>query len=161
MMSSIRQRFLGPALLFGAALLFAATVPAHAQDGPTLHEFVPADLKENIDLSSTDATGQLPAAVRTPSGTITPPDVRTTPDPRRVYHKASDDAGAGFRPDRDTRRPHVEHYDDPFTPTLTPFKRMYAYDGVRSDYTLYVRETQHRPDRHDRLAARWGRPFLR
>ncbi len=133
-------------VLLAILCLVAAVMPAHAQDdGPMLHEFVPPDTKENIDLSSTDASGQLPAAIRTPSGTITPPDVRTSPDPRRVYQKPSNDVASGFRPDRDTRRPHVEHYDDPFTPTLTPFKRMYAYDAVRDDYTLYVRDTEQRP----------------
>ena len=134
-----------PAFFAGAlALACALALPAHAQDdGPILHEYIEPDPNENLDLSRTDASGQLPASVRTPSGTITPPDVRTTPEPRRVYQQPGSDA-PGFRPDRDTRRPQVERYDDPFIPSLTPFKRMYAYDAVREDYSLYVRDPQPR-----------------
>jgi len=141
------RRTVGPAGWALAALLaWSVASPAHAQsDGPVLHEYVAPDVKENIDLSATDASGQLPSAVRTPSGTITPPDVRTSPEPSRVYHQRPDADASSFRPDRDTRRPHVEHYDDPFTPTLTPFKRMFAYDAVRDDYTLYVRDSERRP----------------
>lgn len=123
-----------------AALLGGAFGPAaRAQDSePVLHEYIAEDSGDAADLGRTDPTGELPASIRTPSGTITPPDVRTTPDPRRVYHNPSGGPGSGFRPDRDTRRPHVEQYDDPFSPTLTPFKRMHAYDAVRDDYTLVV-----------------------
>ncbi|MEQ9317698.1 MAG: hypothetical protein RIF41_01015, partial [Polyangiaceae bacterium] len=123
-----------------AALLGGAWGPAaRAQDSePVLHEYIAEDSGDAADLGRTDPSGELPASIRTPSGTITPPDVRTTPDPRRVYHNPNGGPGSGFRPDRDTRRPHVEQYDDPFSPTLTPFKRMHAYDAVRDDYTLVV-----------------------
>src|SRR5262245_32966889 len=107
---------------------------------PMLHEYIAPNPDEDVDLSGGNAAGQLPAAVRTPSGTITPPDIRSTPEPNRVYEK--NPSGPTFRPDRDTRRPQVEHYDDPFTPSLTPFKRMHAYDAVQDDYTLYVRDPQ-------------------
>ena len=80
-------------IALAAAVVMSAILPAHAQDSePILHEYVAPDVKENIDLSSTDASGQLPAAIRTPSGTITPPDVRTTPDPRQVYQKPGGDS---------------------------------------------------------------------
>jgi hypothetical protein len=131
------------ALVIAAGLSAGLSLPgpsAHAQSGgPVLHEYIAPNASEDVDLSSTSASGQLPAAVRTPSGTITPPDVSTTPDPQRVYHQSAG-VGASFRPDRDTRRPDIERYDDPFTPSLTPFKRMFAYDAVRDDYTVYVRD---------------------
>ncbi len=47
-----------------------------------------------------------------------------------------------YEPDRDTRRPHVENYDDPFSPATAPFKRLRAYDGVDADYALHVRDKQ-------------------
>jgi transglutaminase-like putative cysteine protease len=130
-----------------AALLIAAgsVLPTDAgaqEDGPVLHEYLAADADDDINQGSTAPGSELPAAIKTPSGTITPPDVRTTPEPQRVYEPSG--PAPGFRPDRDTRRPQVEHYDDPFTPTLTPFKRMFAYDSVREDYSLYVRDPQHR-----------------
>lgn len=139
-----RALFLLGAALLGAVLLLGAllvALPATAQEqAPVLHEYMPPDLAEDIDFSSTNASGQLPAAVQTPSGMISPPDVRTTPDPSQVYHQ-NDSGGFKFRPDRDTRRPDVERYDDPFTPNLTPFKRLHAYDAVRDDYSLYVRDS--------------------
>jgi len=118
--------------------LLAQRADAQPSSQPMLHEFLPDDTKEDLDLDATTAEGQLPAAIRTPSGTIKPPDVSRDPDPKRVYSEHSSE-DASFRPDRDTRRPDVEHYDDPFSPTLTPFKREYAYDAVREDYSLYVR----------------------
>jgi len=125
----------------GGLLLLAVTVRADAQgSGPLLHEFLPPDPAEDMSMSSTNSTGDFPGAVKTPSGTIAPPDVYNTAAPDRVYREP-DRQQAGFRPDRDTSRPHVENYDDPFTPSLTPFKRMYAFDAVRSDYSLYVRDT--------------------
>src|SRR5262249_51893958 len=49
---------------------------------------------------------------------------------------------ATFRPDRDTRRPDVLPYEDPFTPSTAPFKRLVAFDTVDASYTLSVRDTR-------------------
>ena len=119
-------------------LLLGQRADAQTAGQPMLHEFLPADTQEDLALETTAAAGKLPAAIRTPSGTITPPDVSREPEPSRIYREPAAEE-PGFRPDRDTRRPEVEHYDDPFSPTLTPFKRLYAFDAVRDDYTLYVR----------------------
>ena len=45
-----------------------------------------------------------------------------------------------FAPDTDTRRPEVSDYDDPFTPSTAPFKRLEAFDAVLSDYHVEVRD---------------------
>jgi len=119
-------------------LVWTVAQQADAQPAePVLHEYLTPDTKEDLALATTTESGQLPAAIRTPSGTVTPPDVNRDPDPRRVYHESSGDESR-LRPDRDTRRPEVEHYDDPFSPSLTPFKRLHAYDAVSEDYTMYV-----------------------
>jgi transglutaminase-like putative cysteine protease len=128
-----------------ACALVALAVGARGDGGPVLHEFVPADGSDAADFDSTSSSGALPAAVHTPSGTITPPDIHTSPPPHRIYQKDRETTDATFQPDRDTRRPHTESYDDPFSPALTPFKRMYAYDAVREDYTLFVRDEQLKP----------------
>ncbi len=47
-----------------------------------------------------------------------------------------------FAPDRNTKRPEVTGYDEPFTPSTAPFKRLEAYDAVRSNYALSVRDTR-------------------
>ncbi|MCA9621191.1 MAG: transglutaminase domain-containing protein [Myxococcales bacterium] len=144
-LATSRRRGRWGAVLAAAVVLVGLGVAVEGravaqQAEPMLHEYFEEQAGEALEISRTDASGELPASVETPSGTITPPDIRTTPDPRRVYHEQNGSAATGFRPDRDTRRPHVEQYDDPFTPTLTPFKRMFAYDAVRDDYTLVVQK---------------------
>lgn len=137
--SAARLRSWPAAGLLALVWLWSAAHPAHAQPSePMLHEYLAPDTSEDLELSATTPSGQLPAAVRTPSGTITPPDVSRSPEPRRVYRERGSDE-ATFRPDRDTSRPEMERYDDPFTPALTPFKRLHAFDAVREDYSLYVR----------------------
>jgi hypothetical protein len=128
-----------PSVLSLALLTLWSVTVAADDDGPMLHEYLPPDERESADLARTDASGTFPEAVETKSGLIQPPDIRTSPLPSRVYHQQSADA-SGFRPDRDTRRPNIEQYDDPFTPSMTPFKRMNAYDAVREDYSLYVQD---------------------
>ncbi len=45
-----------------------------------------------------------------------------------------------FAPDTDTSRPVVNDYDDPFTPSTVPFKRLEAFDAILSDYHVEVRD---------------------
>jgi transglutaminase-like putative cysteine protease len=50
-----------------------------------------------------------------------------------------------FVPDRDTRRPGLLPYDEPFTPSTAPFKRVAAFDAVDSAYRLYVSSPERQP----------------
>jgi len=85
--------------------------------------------------------GNLPAAIQTPRGPVAAPDPQALPgDSDATYGAASNQDQ--FRPDRDTSRPQINGYDDPFVPGTAPFKRLSAFDAVREDYTLYVREAQ-------------------
>jgi len=81
----------------------------------------------------------LPAALATPGGAVAAPDPRRPPaatDP--TYGDGRQDEV--FAPDRDTRRPpDVAGYDEPFTPSTAPFKRVSAFDAVSADEHLYVR----------------------
>jgi len=119
-------------LLLFAAL--AAAIPALA-DGPVLHEYIEANPQEDLALSATTLDGEMPAAIDTPSGVVSAPGVE-----RRATENAygggstPDSVDASYKIDRDTTRPEVVGYDDPFTPSITPFKREYAYDTV--DYSL-------------------------
>ncbi|HEU4583551.1 MAG TPA: transglutaminase domain-containing protein [Polyangiaceae bacterium] len=45
-----------------------------------------------------------------------------------------------FSIDRNTERPSHVSYEDPFTPTLVPFKRLVVYDSVSRDGELIVRD---------------------
>jgi hypothetical protein len=115
--------------------------PAHAE-GPTLHEYLPPDEAEDVALNTTTASGVLPSALDTPSGVVRAPDVATPVDPRAsVYGNGtalSTGPEAHYRIDSDTSRPDTIGYDDPFTPALTPFKRLYAYDAVDAAFDLVV-----------------------
>ncbi len=84
--------------------------------------------------------GELPAALQTPSGIVGAPDPRVSCRPATDSAYRSGSEHDVFVPDRDTRRPNVSSYDDPFTPATAPFKRLEAFDAVRADYELYVRD---------------------
>lgn len=133
-----------------ALVVLAVTPPAIAQRpaaGPTLHEPIPPDPREDAALSLT-LEGDLPAAIETPRGLVSAPDparpVGTGDAPYSAAPKA-DAPGSTFRPDRDTRRPDMLPYDDPFSPSTAPFKRLSAYDTVDASYTLSVRDAHTTP----------------
>ncbi len=131
-------------------LVLATTPPAIAQRGlgsPTLHEPIPPDPREDVALSIA-LEGDLPAAIDTPRGLV------AAPDPARPFGTGdapyspvprTDAPGSTFRPDRDTRRPDALPYDDPFSPSTAPFKRLSAYDTVDANYTLSVRDSHALP----------------
>lgn len=115
-------------------------VSAQASSPSILHEFIPPDPTEDISFAATTLDGDLPAAIQTPSGVATAPDPARPPSAEHVYNGATtdDSPNSTYEPDRDTRRPNVEHYDDPFSPSTVPFKRLRAYDSIDDNYTLRV-----------------------
>ncbi|XYI00539.1 transglutaminase-like domain-containing protein [Sorangium sp. So ce1128] len=142
-MSVSRRRRGGWARSLLVFALACAVSPLADAQGSLLHEFIAPDPAEDVSLATTTLDGGLPAAIQTPSGLATAPDPQRPPStPQQVYSNVGSDAGpeASYEPDRDTRRPNVERYDDPFSPATAPFKRLQAYDAVRADYSLVVRE---------------------
>jgi transglutaminase-like putative cysteine protease len=133
-----------------AALLVAGLSGAAAAGNPiVLHEPIPPDAAEDLALRVA-LTGDLPAAIQTPGGVVGAPDPLRPPAPWDASYGASG-ASDAFAPDTDTRRPEVSDYDDPFTPSTAPFKRLEAFDAVLSDYHVEVRDS-----RLVRLAALQG-----
>lgn len=134
-------------VVFALAAMIAVSGTVAAQQSSILHEFLPPDPKESLSFNTTTIDGDLPAAMQTPSGIATAPDPRRPPDARNLYGGATTDdtPESTYEPDRDTRRPNVENYEDPFTPSTAPFKRLRAFDAVLEDYTLAVREKTLRP----------------
>jgi len=126
---------------FFLAVVVASSGVVDAQSS-ILHEFVPPDAAEDLSYTTTTIDGDLHAAVKTPSGVATAPDPRRPPDARNLYGGTTvdDSPDSTYEPDRDTRRPNVENYEDPFVPSTTPFKRLRAFDKVLDDYTLAVRD---------------------
>jgi hypothetical protein len=127
-----------------ALALVVSTAGAARAAGPVLHERVPSDPAEDARLGVA-IDGDLPAALSTPSGLVTAPDPHRMPSAPGESN-AADSAltnaapNARFHPDRDTHRPDVVPYDDPFTPSTAPFKRLLAFDAVDSSYALSVRD---------------------
>jgi transglutaminase-like putative cysteine protease len=129
-------------------LLSVLLLAARADATPILHEPIPPDTRDDL-LLGVVLDGNLPAAVETPSGIVAAPDPRRAlgQDETRLGRFATlqghrfDTAGAStYVPDTDTRRPDTLPYDDPFTPSTAPFKRVVAFDAVDSSYRLYVRD---------------------
>jgi hypothetical protein len=129
-----------------AAMLVAMGVswalPADAYQ-PVLHELIPPDDGEDLALAVTTAEGDLPAAIETRSGVVRAPETQRVPSSKESAYREPllPNAPPTYRPDRDTRRPSMVRYDDPFSPSIAPYKRLRAYDAVGPDYALKVRDS--------------------
>lgn len=133
-----------PALLL---VLLAVAVPAQA-GGPIEHEYIKPDPVEDLRLNATTRSGSMPAALETPSGVVTAPDTEQNPaESGTAYGGGStpNSVDATYRIDRDTTRPDEVGYDDPFSPAVTPFKRLYAFDAVDPELELVVANKRLRP----------------
>jgi hypothetical protein len=132
------------ALLAIPLLVLALAPPAVAQRrgaAPVLHEPIPVDAREDVALA-VSLDDDIPAAIHTPRGLVQAPDpARPVGSGETPYnHPPGDARDTSFHPDRDTRRPDVLPYDDPFTPSTAPLKRLTAFDSVDASYTLFVRD---------------------
>jgi hypothetical protein len=130
------RRVLKRLSLAGLTLVLATNAFA---DGPILHEFIPADPEEDLELRATTPDGRMPAAIETPSGVVGAPTERRD-EPQVAYggNATPDSIDSSYRLDRDTTRPNSVSYDDPFIPSVMPFKRLYAYDAVDESMELVV-----------------------
>ena len=138
----MRREFLLTLLI---ALALAAARPVAADRvvplAPVVHEPIPPDPREDLALSVL-LDGNLPAAIETPRGLLPAPNPdRVISESESFYGPSPREnvPGVTFRPDRDTRRPNDLPYDDPFSPSTAPFKRLSAFDAVDASYTLTVK----------------------
>jgi transglutaminase-like putative cysteine protease len=120
------------------AMVLGGGRPAGAGGAPVVHEPIPPDPEEDLALR-VSLDGDLPAAIHTPGGAVGAPDPLRPPSRNDAAYGIGS-AQPSFSPDRDTRRPDIHAYDDPFTPSTAPFKRLEAFDAVRADYSLGVRD---------------------
>ena len=125
------------------AVLFALGVaPSASGDGATtLHEPIAPDARDDIAMGVV-VEGDIPAAIRTRSGVFSAPDPSKLPSAAELAAAARaaqspENMSSKYTPDRDTRRPDVMEYTDPFTPSTAPFKRLVAFDAVDSSFALY------------------------
>jgi len=139
----LAPRMRSPIVLIPLVVALAVSGPA-AAGGPVLHVPLPVDAENDWAMGAT-GPGDLPAAVETRNGLVRSPDARRPPAASEpVYGNTSaGDAAADsavFTADRNTRRPDVSHYDEPFRPATGPFKRLWTYDAVDDLFRLYVRQ---------------------
>jgi hypothetical protein len=133
------------ALIWLPFLVLASSQPAAASlAGAVLHEPIAPDAREDLEMHVA-LDGDLPAAIQTPSGVVSAPDPRAPTSSTDPAYGPQLAKNSTFRPDRDTKRPEITSYDEPFTPSTAPFKRLEAYDAVRDDYQLYVRDSRLTP----------------
>src|SRR5262249_17483180 len=120
----------------------ALVTPGAAAD-VILHEYVPPDAVEDLRLGATSSDGTMSAAIQTQSGPVTSPDLERPAEPGgTVYGPSRTPPGGGptFRVGPDTSRPDTVSYDDPFTPSIAPYKREFAYDAVDEHLDLVVHD---------------------
>jgi hypothetical protein len=131
----VRRNLVRAAFWLVSAIGWGATANAGPSVGPVLHEPISPNPAEDLAMHVV-MEGDLPAALMTSSGPVSGPDPRGPPSKtERAYgSRAERDE---FRPDRDTRAADST-YNEPFTPSTAPFKRMEAFDAVQLDYQLYV-----------------------
>ncbi|HET9957865.1 MAG TPA: transglutaminase-like domain-containing protein [Polyangiaceae bacterium] len=136
------RQFTRAGLALAAPLLLSLWVRA---EGPLLHEYVPKDAVEDLELNATTPDGRMPVAIQTPNGPAYAPNLLDPHAPRQVVYgdnSTPDSIDATFRLDSDTSEPSFVHYDDPFTPSVAPFKRLFAFDAVDADFQLGVRDSK-------------------
>lgn len=131
--------------LVGGGLLLAGVVAVfEAFAGPLLHEHFEPDPVEDRRLSATNSRGTMPAWLETKSGWVSAPDPIDGPADRKpgaaMYGGAKNTASeaAEFVLDNLTTRPSRVEYDEPFRPSIIPYKRLYAYDRVAPNFALDV-----------------------
>ncbi len=131
---------LGPRF-FGALTVVIAPVmePALSRADPVLHERIAPNPAEDLAYGVT-LDGQIPAALRSNGSIVQAPDPRRPPVASEHAYRDAPLPDTSFSPDRDTRKPNVDGYDDPFVPSTAPYKRLYTYDAVSPRYELFVRQ---------------------
>lgn len=133
-----RNRRPGRLLLWLSLLLVSAPVVA----GPVLHERFSPDPAEDLRLGATTPSGKMPATIETRSGLVSAPDEgQPTPDTSDSAYgggRTPTSADASYHIDRLTTRPERVSYDEPFRPSVLPFKRLYAFDRLKDDLSFGV-----------------------
>jgi hypothetical protein len=115
---------------------------------PVLHEYI--DLGPGRDPIEPVVAGQYPELAPSPraaaAGNAAPGNgAQPSGAPGNALSDAGINPGSPFSIDRDTTRPDHVSYEDPFTPTLVPFKRGVVYDSVSRDGELIVRDAHLAP----------------
>lgn len=124
--------------------LFLLVAPVVA--GPVLHERFEPNPAEDLKFGATTPSGKMPATLETKSGMVAAPDESEQAAGSEVEayggaHTPSS-ADASYHLDRLTTRPDRVKYDEPFRPSILPFKRLYAFDVLGRDLSFGVADEE-------------------
>lgn len=104
-----------------------------------LHERFDSSPSEDALMGATTPDGTMPAALLTRSGAVAAPQPGAAHNSAAsAYSHEPDERARTYQADADTRQPQLVTYSDPFTPTIPPFKRLFAYDSVDETFDLVV-----------------------
>jgi transglutaminase-like putative cysteine protease len=137
------SRWAGRALAVAAATA-AFAIPCFARNpNAVLHERIAPNAAEDEAMhATTDRRPGTASETSTGAGTDAPDPGEQPATSALAYTGAPSEP---YRPDRDTARPRISSYDDPFIPSTAPFKRVVAFDAVGEDYSLTVRDRERVP----------------
>ena len=130
-----------------AGLLAMLTLGRAQGDKPVLHEPIPPDPAEDMAMNVVAAKPPGAMASKELAATLGLIDPTAAPNPLKLPSPLESTYTTGsvyeeFQADRDTRRPEVSRYSEPFVPSTAPFKRLAAFDAVREDYVLYAHDAR-------------------
>lgn len=114
---------------------------SHGAAEPILHEYIPgeADAKALLDFAASAGEGRLPTGFRQDGELLErPSDGRSSiPRERAISDRNTDtQRDRELRPDRETSHEGQLHYRSVFNPSVVPFKRVTALDGVNAQFVL-------------------------
>lgn len=125
-------------LLVATGALAFAPPSAGASSRALLHEPIPPDPRDDIR-AGVVLEGDVARSIDTPGGVVHAPDPHRPPE-GSAHSFANEVPQTTYQADRDTRRPDTLPYDDPFSPSTAPFKRLTAFDAVDASFQLYVQD---------------------
>ncbi len=145
----IRPRFLarlqrGPLVPCVLTLSAALSLSWVAWGEPILHELFSPDPEEDRRYLATTSSGAMASGMQTKSGWVNAPDPteRAGSAAQHTYggQKQSAQSLQEFSLDNLTTRPNQVRYDEPFRPSILPYKRISAFDTLKNNFSLGVRD---------------------
>ncbi len=122
-------------LLVGATLSFVNFLGAT----PLTQELFKPSPQDDLRFGATRQGGQIPAAMKTRSGVVSLSSAEQ--GGTGVVYGAPEQRN-GYRLDRFVQAPLKVQYDDPFRPSLIPYKRSVAYDIVLEDFNFSIAQAR-------------------
>lgn len=122
------------------ALTLLVLLPSWLWGAPVLHEYFDPSTQT---IAGDSKRTTIPSRISTEGGSASAPRLNQ-PNSSGSYGQSAA-REKNYSLDADTSRPDLVGYDDPFTPSIPPFKRAYAYDSVDDLFRLSLADDSLRP----------------